>query len=337
MNAPALRRALTRTSTVAALTGLLALGLTACGDSEEERKGTEAQIRAFEADNGEIEIPASPERVVATGYAVPVLIESGADLVGISQWSRGTALMDADDLATYEELEKVAGESAAETNYEAIAGLRPDLIVIGVPAPALVDVDMDRLEDIAPVVVLGPAAPDGWRELAERQADAAGATEGFEATKAAYEERAAELSEKYGEVLADLDFGHVGAYGDVSAGTFHREYAGSWGTNIAGDLGVQYYGEPSEPGEGAEAVTEYPSIEELPEKLGEADVITYTVGPDGKPDDAVQYVLDHKLWQNLPAVKADRAFGVSYTEAATFASAIKTLDSLDAALEPLLP
>ena len=66
-------------------------------------------------------------------------------------------------------------------------------------------------------------------------------------------------------------------------------------------------------------------------------MITYTVGPDGTPDDAVQYVLDHKLWQNLPAVKADRAFGVSYTEAATFASAVKTLDSLDAALEPLLP
>ncbi|WP_110181091.1 ABC transporter substrate-binding protein [Nocardioides solisilvae] len=336
MTARPLRRALTRTSTVAALTGLLALGLAACGGEADEAAGADSGTRTFAADNGDVEIPVDPERVVATGYAVPVLIESDADLVGVSEWSRGVPMMTDEDVATYEGLEKVAGETAAETNYEAIAGLDPDLIVIGVPQPALVDLDMDRLEDIAPVVVLGPAAPDSWRELNERQADAAGASEGFEASRSAYEERAAELEEKYADVLGDLRFGHVGAYGDVSAGSFHREYAGSWGTNIAGDIGVDYYGEPSEPGEGAAAVTEYPSIEELPEKLGDADAITYTLGADGKPAEAIAYVLEHRLWKNLPAVRAGHVFGLQHTEAATYTSALRTLDSLDTALEPLL-
>lgn len=245
-------------------------------------------------------------------------------------------MMSEEDTATYEELDKVAGENAAETNYEAIAEADPDLIVIGVPLPVLGDVDMDRLEGIAPVVVLGPALPDSWKELGERQADAAGATEGFEEAKAAYTDRAAELEEKYADALGGLAFGHVGAYGDVSAGEFHREYAGSWGTNIATDIGVDYYGEVSEKGGGALDVTEYPSIEELPEKLGDADVITYSVEADGSVSEAVQYVLDSPLWKNLPAVQAGRAFGVRYTEAATHTQALKTLDALDEALEPLL-
>jgi iron complex transport system substrate-binding protein len=320
-----------------AAAALLALSVTACGESEaDESAAPEEETRVFAADNGEITIPVDPERIVATGYAVPVLIEAGADLVGISAWSRGTPLMAAEDLATYEELPKVAGETAAETNYEAIAEAKPELIVIGVPAPALVDLDMDKLEGIAPVVVLGPAVPDGWKELGARQADAAGASEGFEAAKTAYEARAEELSAEYADALDGVDFGHVGAYGDVSAGTFHREYAGSWGTNIATDLGVTYSGEPTEKGGGALDVSEYPSIEELPEKLGDVDAITYTVESDGSVSPEVQYVLDSGLWKNLPAVKAGNVFGLQYTEAATYTSALTTLDAISEALEPLL-
>lgn len=323
------------------MVALLALSLTACGsssaDGEDDSADTESSTRSFAADNGDIEIPVDPERVVATGYAVPALIESDADLVGVSAWSRGTAMMSPDDLATYEELPRVAGETAAETNYEAIAELKPDLIVIGVPQPALVDLDMERLESLAPVVVLGPAAPDSWRELSKKQADAAGALEGFEETEQAYTAKTEELAEKYAADLEGVDFGHVGAYGDVTAGTFHREFAGSWGTNIAGDIGVTYYGEVAEKGGGAMDVTEYPSIEELPESLGDADAITYTLEADGSTSAEVQYVLDSDLWQNLPAVQAGHVYPIQYTEAATYTSALMTLDSLDEAFEGKLP
>jgi iron complex transport system substrate-binding protein len=310
---------------------------TACGSSGGDGTKTGGgETRVFAADNGQVTVPVHPQRVVATGYAVPSLIEAGAKLVGISSWKRGLPLMTDEDRKTYDGLAKVAGETAAETNYEAIAKAAPDLIVIGVPKPALGDLDMKRLESIAPVAVIGPTVPSAWRELSRRQADAAGQSGNLEKAKAEYEKKAADLKAKYKDALAGVKFGHVGAYGDVSAGTFMREFAGSWGTNIAGDMGLDYPGSPKEKGGGAADVSEYPSIEELPQSLGDADAITYSLQPDGTPAEAVKYALDSKLWKNLPAVKAGKVFGFRYTEAATYASAMKTLDAIDRALAPLL-
>lgn len=330
---PSLRRRPFRA--LAALACAATLTLTACGADDSDPASDDEKTRVFAADNGDITIPEDPERVIATGYAVPVLIESDADLVGVSEWSRGVPLMTDEDRETYEELPKVAGETAASTNYEAIAEADPDLIVIGVPKPALVDLDIEKLEGIAPVVVLGPSLPDSWKTISEKQADAAGASEGFEKTRDAYLAEAEELKEKHAEVLDGVDFGHVGAYGDISAGTFQREFAGSWGTNIATDVGVTYAGEVKKKGGGAADVAEYPAIEELPASFADVDVITYTVGPDGKPEEAVQYVLDSGLWKNLPAVKAGKTVGLRYTEASTYTSALQTLKALDEALGSL--
>lgn len=321
------------------LAGALTLSLVfvaACGSSGSDAGKTAAPTRVFAADNGDVTIPAEPRKVVATGYAVPALIEAGTPLVGISTWRRGLAMMSEQDLATYNGLAKIAGETAAETNYEAIATAKPDLIVIGVPKPAMADLDMDRLKSIAPVVAISPTMPSAWREQSRRQADAGGRLGDFEAAKAAYEKKAAELAAKYKDVLSGLKFGHVGAYGDIAKGTFHREFAGSWGTTIAQDVGASYYGEVKKKSGGGLDVSEYPSIEELPKSLGEADAITYTLQADGSVSEAVQYVLDSGLWKNLPAVKAGKVFPLQYTEAATYKSALRTLDSIDKAFAPLL-
>ena len=293
-------------------------------------------MRTFAADNGEVSIPVEPQRVVATGYAVPVLLENEAKLVGISTWQRGLPLMSDEVRSDYEELPKVAGETAAETDYEAIAAAEPDLIVIGVPKPVLADVDLDRLGSIAPVVAIGPTVPDAWRTLSERQSDAAGVLDDFGAARTAYEAKSAELRAKYADAVDGLQFGHVGAYGDVAQGTFMREYGRSWGTNIVEDLGLTYYGEPEEKKGGSSDVSEVPSIEELSTSLGEADAITYTVQADGTPSAAVQYVLDSPLWKNLPAVQAGMTFPLRYTEAATYDSAQQTLAAADESLAPLL-
>ena len=314
----------------------LALAVTTGCASDDGGVAPAAQTRVFAADNGDITIPADPQRVVATGYAVPALIEADAPLVGISTWQRGLPMMTPEDLATYEGLEKVAGEQAVQTNYEAIASVRPDLIVVGVPAPVLADVDVEALQAIAPVVAIGPTVPSAWRELSRRQADAAGAVEGFDVAQAAYEARAAELAAKYESVLPQLRLGHVGAYGEVAKGNFHREFDGSWGTNIANDIGATYYGEVQEKGGGSRDVSEYPSLEDLPAAFAEADAITYSVAADGSVPEPVRYVMDSPLWQNLPAVQAGRTFPLRYTEAATYTSALKTLDAADEAFAPLL-
>ncbi|MEH0558161.1 MULTISPECIES: ABC transporter substrate-binding protein [Streptomyces] len=317
----------------------LALILAGCGSSSDGGSDAASEMdktRVFAADNGKITIPADPKRVVATGYAVPALIEADAPLVGISSWKRGEPMMSREDLAEYKKLTKVAGEQAAETNYEAIAEAEPDLIVIGVPAPVLGDIDVKRLESIAPVVAIGPSLPSAWRDLSRKQADAAGALDKFDEGQKAYEAKAAELATKYKDVLPQLKLGHVGAYGEVAKGTFQREFGGSWGTNIAEDLGAKYYGKVKKAGTGSSAVSEYPSIEELPDAFGEADVLTYSVNADGSVSEAVQYVLDSKLWKNLPAVKAGKTFPLRYTEAATYGQAMNTLDAIDTSLAPLL-
>ncbi|NGO67708.1 ABC transporter substrate-binding protein [Streptomyces boncukensis] len=315
----------------------LALALTGCGSSDD---GTDSagkgKTRVFAADNGKIKIPAAPKRVVATGYAVPALIEADAPLVGISSWKRGEPMMGKKDLAAYKKLPKVAGEQASETNYEAVAEAKPDLIVIGVPAPVLGDIDVKRLESIAPVVAIGPTKPSAWRTLSRKQADAAGALEQFGAVKATYEARAAELKKKYKDVLPQLKLGHVGAFGEVSKGTFQREFGGSWGTNVAEDIGAHYYGKVKKAGKGSRAVSEYPSVEELPSSLGKADALTYSVEADGSVPESVKYVMDSKLWKNLPAVKAGKTFPIRYTEAATYGQAMQTLDAVDKAFAPLL-
>ncbi|MEE1742423.1 ABC transporter substrate-binding protein [Streptomyces sp. BE147] len=315
----------------------LALVLAGCGSSEDGSDSSDkARTRVFAADNGKITIPAQPKRVVATGYAVPAMLEADAPLVGISSWKRGEPMMSKEDLATYKKLPKVAGESAAETNYEAVAEAEPDLIIIGVPAPVLGDIDIKRLESIAPVVAIGPTVPSAWRELSHKQADAAGALKQFDTVKSTYETRAAELATKYKDVLPQLKLGHVGSYGEVAKGTFQREFGGSWGTNIAEDFGAKYYGKVKESGPGSRSVSEYPSIEELPAAFGEADVLTYSVNADGTVPEPVKYVMDSKLWKNLPAVKAGKTFPLRYTEAATYGSAMKTLDAIDESLAPLL-
>ncbi|TCP45106.1 iron complex transport system substrate-binding protein [Tamaricihabitans halophyticus] len=315
---------------------LLAIAVAATGCGTSESQDTEGETRVFAADNGEITIPADPQRVVATGYAVPALIEADAPLVGISTWKRGLPMMTKQDRARYDELEKVAGEQATETNYEAIAGADPDLIVIGVPQPVLGDIDVERLESIAPVVAIGPTVPSAWRENTKKQADAAGALAKFDETKSEYEGKAEELAGKYEDVLPDLKLAHVGSYGEVDSGNFQREFNDSWGTNVANDIGANYYGEVKEKGGGSQDVSEYPSIEELPSAFAEADAITYSVEADGTPPPAVQYVLDSELWKDLPAVKADKAFPIPLTEAATYRQAMQALDALDESLAPLL-
>ncbi|MBN6039620.1 ABC transporter substrate-binding protein [Amycolatopsis sp. 195334CR] len=322
--------------TAGALVLALAVATGCASGGAEETGAAEGQTRVFAADNGEITIPVAPKRVVATGYAVPALLEANAPLVGISTWQRGLPLMTPEDRTKYDGLAKVAGETATETNYEAIAQAEPDLIVIGVPKPVLADIDLKRLEALAPVVAIGPSVPSMWRDLSRKQADAAGALGTFDATRNEYEAKAKKLEEKYAGVLPQLKLGHVGGYGEVAKGNFQREFNGSWGTNIAEDVGANYYGQVKVKGGGSKDVSEYPSIEELAGAFTEADALTYTVSGDGSVPAPVKYVMDSELWKNLPAVKAGKAFPIRYTEAATYRAAMKTLDAVDEAFAPLL-
>ncbi|YAL84154.1 ABC transporter substrate-binding protein [Dermacoccaceae bacterium W4C1] len=338
------------------IVSISALALSACGSSpgESETKTSGAAAgassaaaggssdsaasatRSFKDDVGTVSIPTQPKRIVATGYAVPALLEADAPLVGISSWQRGEDMMSSEVKSRYTKTTRVAGESAKETNYEAIAKAKPDVIIIGVPQPVLKDIDLKRLKSIAPVVALGPSKPDAWKTLTERQLNAAGLTGHLNSSKQTYTKKANELKTKYASALSSMKFGHVGAYSDPAKGSFQHEFAGSWGTNIAQDIGVNYYGEVKKKSGGSSDVAEISSIEELPASYKDADAITYTVNPDGSVPPSVQYVLNSNLWKQLPAVKAGKTFPVRYSAAATYTQAMFALNDLDKTLAPLL-
>ncbi|MFD6895497.1 ABC transporter substrate-binding protein [Rhodococcus sp. NPDC060086] len=332
-----LKRSRVRSAAVLGAAALLTVGLVGCssdnGGSEETDAAASTETRTFEAQNGSIEIPADPQRIVACGYAVLPLIQADANLAAVCEWTRETENMDEETLAAYEELPKVAPDmSVADLNYEAITMAEPDLIIMGVPAMVQEQLDMATLETLAPVVFLGPSIPGQWRELGEQFADAANVSDAYGEFKDEYDARAAELADKYAGTLGGLKFAGVCSECGTNPGEYMREYKSSYTSNLFDDLGFDFPGEPADP-----AIThgEYLSFEKLPENLGDADVIVYGIEADGSVTPALQELFDSPLWKELPAVKAGNLVAVKHANAATYETALLALDSIDAALEKL--
>lgn len=335
-----LERSRARSAAVLGAAALLTVGLVGCssdGGSDNADGGADtaaaSETRTFEAQNGSIEIPADPQRIVACGYAVLPLIQADANLAAVCEWTRETENMDEETLAAYEELPKVAPDmSVADLNYEAITMAEPDLIIMGVPAMVQEQLDMATLETLAPVVFLGPSIPGQWRELGEQFADAANVSDAYGEFKDEYDARAAELADKYAGTLGGLKFAGVCSECGTNPGEYMREYKSSYTSNLFDDLGFDFPGEPADP-----AIThgEYLSFEKLPENLGDADVIVYGIEADGSVTPALQELFDSPLWKELPAVKAGNLVAVEHANAATYETALLALDSIDAALEKL--
>ncbi len=309
------------------------VGLAGCGSDSGDEAENAAATRTFEAQNGAVEIPADPQRIVACGYATLPLIQAGADLAAVCEWTREIENMDEETLAAYEALPKVAPDgSVAALDYEAVTAARPDLIILGVPARAREELDMAKLEALAPVVFLGPTDPGQWRELGEQYADAAGVADAYGEFKQDYEARAAEISQAYAGPLGDLKFAGLCSACGIEPGEFFREYASSYTTNLFDDLGLEFPGEPADP---EDVHGEYLSLEQMPANLAEADVIVYGVDADGSVPPELQAVFDSPLWQNLPAVRAGNLVPVRHANAATYETALLALESIDTGLAAL--
>ena len=331
-HSPSRRRRRSAARSMFALGAASLLALTACGsDSASEDDGaadeaSAAATRVFEDQTGEVTIPAEPTSIVACGYAVLPLIQTDAELSAVCEWTRELDNMDDESRATYDALPKVAADGDVSTiNYEAVAAADPDLIILGVPERALGEVKLDQLREMAPVVVLAPEQPAQWRELGERYADAAGVADRYGASRDEYEALAAEIAAEHADTLSTLTFGGVCTPCGIYEGSFVREYASSYTSNLFDDLGANYPGESSDP---ASAHSEEISAELLSESLGSVDVITYGVKADGSMEDGMEGLFDSPLWASLPAVQAGRVIAVPHHSAATHATAIPALESI---------
>ncbi|MCI2254269.1 iron-hydroxamate ABC transporter substrate-binding protein [Domibacillus sp. PGB-M46] len=123
-----------------------ALFLAACSQEKEEsgqekKSNTEAETRTYASEEGDIEIPAKPERVAVMAATYPGnFLELGVTPVAITDWSAkskflGDKLKDA--------------KVVAPDDYETLIGLEPDLIITYTG-----DENMAKYKEIAPTVGL---------------------------------------------------------------------------------------------------------------------------------------------------------------------------------------
>ncbi|ANU20730.1 ABC transporter substrate-binding protein [Planococcus plakortidis] len=271
---------------------LVMLALAACGSTEEtteETGGSEGEASGsdtiqYESENGTVEVPADPQRVVALAYGGNVMALD-VPLAGIDAW--------AIDNPNYEPyLDGV--EEVSEENLEKIIELDPDLI-IGYSTLQ----NVDKLEQIAPTVTFTYGKVDYLTQhveigkLLNKEDEAQAFVDDFkERAQAAGEEIKAEIgADATVSVIENFDK-QLYVYGD------------NWGRGteiLYQEMGLNM---PEKVEEMALSDGYYAlSQEVLPEYMG--DYVIFS--KDSEQDNSFQ---ETDLYQNTPAVKNDQVFEV---------------------------
>lgn len=124
---------------------MLALIISACskntsqGDNTKPSEGTSPKTITYQSENGPIEVPANPERIVVLyGTLSGHVMALGGNIVGVEKWSM--------DNPNYKKYLTNATEISDES-LEKIIELKPDLIIAGSTTK-----NLDKLGKIAPTV-----------------------------------------------------------------------------------------------------------------------------------------------------------------------------------------
>ena len=317
-----------RRRATALATGLLSavLALTACGGGDPD-DATDVETRTVEADNGPVEVPVAPQRVVTIGNTTLPFIDMGGEPMAVTEVSASErALIPEAQQATYEAA-TVLASSADAVDMEELAGLDPDLILAQFPTSEFEPLEA-RLKTIAPTVFWGLDVE--WKALADGLAEAGNVSDALGEQKTAFEEQVAEMQTTYSEIIADTSFVNVDRWSSSDAGTFSISDFGC--VEIAqGDLGMDF--PQAAEGEDPLGWTSLP-FEQIAE-LSEYDVITYPVDAAGNPTEAFAPVAETNTWQALPAANNGHALGLFCPGNNSYGSVLQYLDSLEAALATL--
>ncbi|MBJ8018257.1 MULTISPECIES: iron-hydroxamate ABC transporter substrate-binding protein [Bacillus cereus group] len=124
------------------LTVLFVLVMSACSngstDKKNDAKGKKSETITYQSENGKVEVPANPQRVVVLSSFAGNVMSLGVNLVGVDSWSKQNSRFDS-------KLKNVA--EVSDENVEKIAELNPDLII------GLSNIkNVDKLKKIAPTV-----------------------------------------------------------------------------------------------------------------------------------------------------------------------------------------
>ncbi|WP_242640299.1 ABC transporter substrate-binding protein [Rhodococcoides fascians] len=183
---------------------LIVLGSAACSSdagSDEGAETTAADTRVITTDQGEVTVPADPQRIAVlsaglAGYLftldAPIAI-ADTRLLGVTNLDGGFPPQWADKAKAQGTAELPAGE---QLDLEAIARADPDLIIGGGQgfAAVLAQDSYDQLTQIAPTVLV-PSSVNTWQGELEEVAEAAGESDKVDALMTAYEDKVAEVKD----------------------------------------------------------------------------------------------------------------------------------------------
>ncbi|MGO1865907.1 MAG: ABC transporter substrate-binding protein [Corynebacterium variabile] len=307
-----------RRTTLALAATVCVFAASACGsDDDSDSNDTHSVASAY----GDIEVPENPDRVVAVSYDTPWQLKSlGVTPIAAQDYSDyGENISDAQK-EFLEPLDTVG--KFFELDIEAVASAEPDLIVGDV-----LEIDQetfDKLSEIAPTVIVEGETRGDWKPIVGMLADAVGAEDKLEESKAAYEDRLATLRGDYKDVLADNTFASIGGMED--AANFFINYPSGILGAVYEEVGMKPA--PSLPtGEFPKGWEEY-STENIGELLGDADAVIIPERPDGTADPSIQAILDNTLFKNLKATKEDHVFPI-FGEVTDYESATAYLDTIE--------
>jgi iron complex transport system substrate-binding protein len=301
--------------------------LAGCSSAGEDTGTPTGETRSVEADNGTVEVPLDPQRVVTIGNTTLSFIDLGGEPVGATAEAESSvALLPEEQQETYASATLLAS-SADEVDMEQLASLDPDLILVQIPDDEF-DSLQEQLETIAPTVFFG--LDTEWKALADGIADAINTTDALSAQKAEFEERLAGIQDEYGAIIESTSFVDVIRWDSSDPGTFAIADIGC--SEIArDDVGLNL--PQAAEGEDPLAWTSL-SFEQLGE-LSEYDVITYPVDTEDQPTEPFVPVIETNTWQALPAVTTGHALGVFCPGNNSYGQVNRYLDSLGSALATL--
>lgn len=283
-----------------AVVGLLA----ACGGVGGDEGGS-GDTRTVETHYGPVDVPTSPQRIVAVAYDTPWQLQSlGITPVGAQDYSSYADSYTAEQMAFIEPVTPIG--TYGDLDLEAIANLAPDLIV-----GDAYDVDEDvynQLKDIAPTAIVYGAERGDWKPIVDGLAEVVGAQQVATDSADAYNAKIAELRETYAGVLENNAFALITISGEP--GQFSILYPSGTTGALYEELGVRWA--PTIPQGDFPSGFEYYSNEQIDEYLSGADVIIAPAKVDGGRYEQLQPVFDSPLFRGLPAAQNNRVFEFSF-------------------------
>lgn len=301
----------------AAALACLALAAGCAADEDTGEGGTAAETRSVDSVNGEIEVPADPRRVATLTWTVPEpLIDLGITPVAIPDGSDDTATHPRQYVDALADVPRIGDWNTLD--FEQLLELEPDVIV-----GSTWD-NYDRSAEIAPTVEYEESS---WDQDHEALAQAVNRVEEFEELRAEYEERVAEVSEEYADELTGHTWAVVGGTAD---GQWLVEQSMAPTVALLRTLGASLDPLSAEDGWWSDPM----SFEEIG-SLGGADVVLYSSDMDGEVNERTAPLLEHALYEGLPAVEEGHSYGFPHGSMNSYGWALIALGDLEELLGEL--